>query len=170
MIQTVEINEQTPIAMLTMGQFLSFLRQEGVIFIGPIAGSDGDAVKSIARPNERDENVDTGKKVSGAIGATSPSSTPVDVNPNSRKIYGLEGIMEEFHVAKSTARDYKNGIFKPIIMQQGRKIILDAEAAWKIYSTKTRKDKKHRKTARAGSRGGNSKMAAGVSKYQMESE
>lgn len=52
-------------------------------------------------------------------------------------IYGLAGIRRLFNVSHATAQRYKDTIIKDAVMQQGRKIIVDAEKALELFN-KTR--------------------------------
>ena len=103
-----EITETTPIVMCTVGQLANFLRESGLLTAASDA-SDSD---------------------SGSASANEPE-TKIDYD--GRKIYGLKGIMKEFRCSKSTAQNYKNGIFKDIVVQNGNKIFLDANKAWRCY-------------------------------------
>lgn len=113
----IEINEQTPIAMCTVGQFLGFLRSNGVL----------------VEPSMLDPERDTALSVKDGYELSEQSFR------ESRKIYGLRGIMSEFHCGKTTAVKYTKGIFKDIIKKEGRKIALDADDAWRVFGLKSKK-------------------------------
>ena len=51
-------------------------------------------------------------------------------------VYGLNGIMELFHVSKTTAHRYKEGIIKDAVTQVGNKIIVDTKEALRLYGVK----------------------------------
>ena len=51
-----------------------------------------------------------------------------------RHVYGLKGIEELFHVSHKTAQKYKDGILRPAVRQNGRKIITDADYAMELFS------------------------------------
>jgi len=63
--------------------------------------------------------------------ATEPAKTPKSV---SRYVYGLRGIMQLFNVSNVTAQRYKNGIIKDAVKQYGRKIVVDADLALKLFA------------------------------------
>lgn len=50
-----------------------------------------------------------------------------------RYVYGIAGISSLFQVSYVTACKLKNGVLKPAIMQQGRKIICDADLAIELF-------------------------------------
>ena len=56
------------------------------------------------------------------------------VEPPKRYVYGIAGIASLFQVSYVTACKLKDGVLKPAIMQQGRKIICDAELAMKLFA------------------------------------
>ena len=51
-----------------------------------------------------------------------------------RQVYGLKGIQDLFHVSHKTAQKYKDGILRPAVRQNGRKIITDADYAMELFS------------------------------------
>ena len=51
-----------------------------------------------------------------------------------RYVYGVAGIASLFQVSYATAIKLKDGVLKPAVMQQGRKIICDAELAMKLFA------------------------------------
>ena len=59
-------------------------------------------------------------------------STPVS-KPTGRLVYGLRGIRELFGVSHLTAQRYKDGIIKEAVRQNGRKIVVDADLALKLF-------------------------------------
>ena len=54
-------------------------------------------------------------------------------NPGKRYVYGLKGIQSLFKISHLTAQRYKDGILKPAVMQQGRKIVVDVEKAMELF-------------------------------------
>ncbi len=50
-----------------------------------------------------------------------------------RYVYGISGIASLFQVSHATAIKIKNGVIKPAVMQQGRKIVVDAEMALELF-------------------------------------
>lgn len=54
--------------------------------------------------------------------------------PKEKKfVYGLGGIKELFNVSHATAQRYKNGILKPAVRQNGRKIVVDVDMALELF-------------------------------------
>lgn len=51
-----------------------------------------------------------------------------------RLVYGLRGIANLFHVSHKTAQAYKDTFLKPAVMQNGRKIVTDADYALKLFT------------------------------------
>ena len=56
-----------------------------------------------------------------------------------RYVYGIAGIASLFNVSYVTAFNLKNGILKPAVFQQGRRIICDAEMAMELFKTQAGK-------------------------------
>lgn len=50
-----------------------------------------------------------------------------------RLLYGIRGIEQFFHVSHRTAQEYKNTFLKPAVSQNGRKIVVDADLAMKLF-------------------------------------
>jgi len=61
-----------------------------------------------------------------------------DTLPQNR-VYGIKGIEGLFNVSHKTAQHYKDTFLKPAVMQNGRKIVVDADMAMKLF-------KEHQKT------------------------
>lgn len=61
------------------------------------------------------------------------SNTP-NIDKQKRYVYGIAGIASLFQVSYVTACKLKDGVLKPAVMQQGRKIICDAELAMKLFA------------------------------------
>ena len=53
--------------------------------------------------------------------------------PTGRLVYGLKGIRDLFGVSHLTAQRYKDGIIKEAVRQHGRKIVVDADLALKLF-------------------------------------
>ncbi len=62
-----------------------------------------------------------------------PTRTP------GRQVYGLKGIQDLFHVSHKTAQIYKDGILKPAVRQNGRKIVVDADLALELFGAAHKK-------------------------------
>ena len=63
---------------------------------------------------------------------------PDDIDPESSKryVYGLRGIRNLFSVSHATAQRYKDTIIKDAVSQNGRKLIIDADLAMKLFNKK----------------------------------
>ena len=59
-------------------------------------------------------------------------TTPED-KPSKRYVYGIAGISSLFNVSYATAFKLKSGVLKPAILQQGRKILVDANMAIELF-------------------------------------
>lgn len=62
--------------------------------------------------------------------------TTTNENQGKRYVYGIAGIASLFNVSYVTASNLKNGILKPAVFQQGRKIMCDAEMAIELFRQK----------------------------------
>lgn len=62
------------------------------------------------------------------------SARPASGGPR-RYVYGLKGIQSLFGCSHLTAQRYKDTFLKPAVMQQGRKIVIDVEAAVELFKT-----------------------------------
>lgn len=62
-----------------------------------------------------------------------------------RYLYGLQGICEEFKVSKSKAQHLKKEVFPQAVMQERRKIIVNAELAWSLYRKECKRQEKLKK-------------------------
>lgn len=51
-----------------------------------------------------------------------------------RLVYGIRGIERLLGVSHKTAQDYKNTILGPAVMQNGRKIVVDADLALELFN------------------------------------
>ena len=61
----------------------------------------------------------------------------VIVSDNSKRlVYGLRGIRTLFNVSHATAQRYKDTIIKDAVLQNGRKIIVDADKALELFNAK----------------------------------
>lgn len=49
-------------------------------------------------------------------------------------LYGISGIEKFFGVSHRTAQKYKDGILKPAVRQNGRKIVTDADYALQLFN------------------------------------
>ena len=51
-----------------------------------------------------------------------------------RLVYGIKGIEDLFHVSHRTAQYYKDNIIGEAVKQNGRKIVVDADLALKLFN------------------------------------
>lgn len=65
------------------------------------------------------------------LGTSKPSEPSRE--SDKRYVYGIAGIATLFQVSYVTAHKLKNGILKPAILQQGRRIMCDAEMAMSLF-------------------------------------
>lgn len=65
------------------------------------------------------------------------NSTPKEETPK-RYLYGIAGIASFFQVSYVTACKLKEGVLKPAILQQGRKIMCDADMAIELFRNHAR--------------------------------
>ncbi len=61
------------------------------------------------------------------------SIVEIKPKPDKRYVYGLAGIRKLFNVSHATAQRYKDTIIKDAVMQQGRKIVVDADKALELF-------------------------------------
>ena len=62
-----------------------------------------------------------------------------DTLPKNR-VYGIKGIEGLFNVSHKTAQQYKDTFLKPAISQKGRKIVVDADLAMKLFKEQQNTD------------------------------
>ena len=62
-----------------------------------------------------------------------------DTLPKNR-VYGIKGIEKLFSVSHKTAQQYKDTFLKPAVMQNGRKIVVDADLAMKLFKEQQNTD------------------------------
>lgn len=67
------------------------------------------------------------------IRETTAASVTNDTRIPVRYVYGLRGIQQLFGVSHKTAQEYKDGLFKDAVRQNGRKIIVDADFAVELF-------------------------------------
>lgn len=53
-------------------------------------------------------------------------------------VFGLDGICRLFNVSRQTAQRYKDTIIADAVIQQGRKIMVDAEKAMELFKNTKR--------------------------------
>ena len=56
--------------------------------------------------------------------------------PSGNYVYGLRGIQQLFGVSHKTAQEYKDTFLCPAVMQNGRKIVVDADLAMELFNKK----------------------------------
>lgn len=66
---------------------------------------------------------------------TGKQNEPVRIQESTKRyVYGLRGIRQLFNVSHATAQRYKDTIIKDAVLQQGRKIIIDADKAMELFN------------------------------------
>ena len=76
------------------------------------------------------------KELLRELGIQSTQAAPRTVPGNTKRyVYGLKGIQALFHCSHLTAQRYKDTFLQPAVMQQGRKIVIDAEQAVELFKT-----------------------------------
>jgi len=66
---------------------------------------------------------------------TGKQNAPVAIQESEKRyVYGLRGICQLFNVSHATAQRYKDTIIKDAVLQQGRKIIVDADKAMELFN------------------------------------
>ncbi|MDO9509947.1 MAG: DUF3853 family protein [Candidatus Magasanikbacteria bacterium] len=61
---------------------------------------------------------------------------PMEKEESKVYVYGLRGIRKLFNVSHATAQRYKDTIIRDAVLQQGRKIITDANKAMELFNAK----------------------------------
>ena len=73
------------------------------------------------------------------IKETSAAPLAKDASRPGNFVYGLRGIQQLFGVSHKTAQEYKDGIIKDAVRQNGRKIVVDADLAIELFNKKKAK-------------------------------
>lgn len=60
-------------------------------------------------------------------------------HPTGRLVYGLKGIEDLFNCSHKTAQFYKDHVINEAVSQNGRKIIVDADLALKLFDERRKK-------------------------------
>lgn len=67
------------------------------------------------------------------IRETTAASVTNDTRIPVRYVYGLRGNQKLFGVSHKTAQEYKDGLIKDAVRQNGRKIIVDVDHAMELF-------------------------------------
>ena len=59
--------------------------------------------------------------------------------PTGRLVYGLRGIQDLFNCSHKTAQYYKDRVIHEAVSQNGRKIVVDADLALKLFNERRAK-------------------------------
>lgn len=98
-----------------------------------MAGFDGAPLYSLT-VEEFTQLLD--ERISAALG----SEKAISVNRSSgRYVHGLRGIQQLFGVSHKTAQEYKDGLIKDAVRQNGRKIVVDADLALELFNQRKSK-------------------------------
>ena len=73
------------------------------------------------------------------INAVLKSGKAITASPSSNLVYGIRGIEKLFGVSHKTAQYYKDHLIKEAVMQNGRKIVVDADLALKLFNDRRAK-------------------------------
>lgn len=74
------------------------------------------------------------------IAAALGNGKAISVNkPSGNYVYGLRGIQQLFGVSHKTAQEYKDTFLRPAVMQNGRKIVVDADLAMELFNERRAK-------------------------------
>lgn len=73
------------------------------------------------------------------INAVLKSGKAITASPSSNLVYGIRGIEKLFGVSHKTAQYYKDHLIKEAVMQNGRKIVVDADLALKLFNERRAK-------------------------------
>ena len=114
------VKENTPVAMLTVGQLADYLNNHQ----GETPAPDQDA----------------GRKANRAAG-------PEPGTMQGKYVYGLRGICSRYGVGKNTACNWANGLLAPAVIKEGRKIIVNTEKADLILEEWTKQQQRRQQRA-----------------------
>ena len=67
------------------------------------------------------------------------SSQGNDKQSHGRLVYGLRGIQDLFNCSHKQAQFYKDSVIKEAVKQNGRKIVVDADLALKLFNERRAK-------------------------------
>ena len=73
------------------------------------------------------------------INAALTTGTAKKVVPSGHYVYGIRGIEKLFGVSHKTAQYYKDHIINEAVMQNGRKIVVDADLALQLFNERRSK-------------------------------
>ena len=73
------------------------------------------------------------------INAALTTGTVKKVVPSGHYVYGIRGIEKLFGVSHKTAQYYKDHIINEAVMQNGRKIVVDADLALQLFNERRSK-------------------------------
>lgn len=62
-----------------------------------------------------------------------------DNRPTGRLVYGLKGVADLFGCSHKTAQYYKDHVIREAVSQNGRKIVVDADLALKLFNERRAK-------------------------------
>lgn len=68
-----------------------------------------------------------------ALVTKSDAEKPETPAPTGRLVYGLRGIQDLFNCSHKTAQHYKDHVIMEAVNQNGRKIVVDADLALKLF-------------------------------------
>lgn len=68
------------------------------------------------------------------ISAALKTGKTLSASPSANLVYGIRGIEKLFGVSHKTAQYYKDHLIREAVMQNGRKIVVDADLALKLFN------------------------------------
>ena len=68
------------------------------------------------------------------------NTTASKISSPENLVYGIRGIEKLFNVSHKTAQQYKDTFLKSAVMQNGRKIVVDADLAMKLFKEQQNTD------------------------------
>ena len=73
------------------------------------------------------------------ISSAFKSGKAITTSPSGNLVYGIRGIEKLFGVSHKTAQYYKDNVIREAVMQNGRKIVVDADLALKLFNERRAK-------------------------------
>lgn len=77
--------------------------------------------------------------IAEALGEAMHNSAFKTATQSNNLVYGIRGIEKLFGVSHKTAQYYKDHVIREAVMQNGRKIVVDADLALKLFNERRAK-------------------------------
>lgn len=68
-----------------------------------------------------------------------PATTAGCTTDPKRLVFGLRGVQDLFHCSHRQAQYYKDNVIREAVSQNGRKIVVDADLALKLFNERRKK-------------------------------